>query len=172
MNPVTEFRTTTLNYSLNEFAKAAHVSRVAVQRTESGCYPQVPPAITQLILDHPTLLADGTSLLSDEEINAAYSLFQTRTRRLTYLHGLLTPSLPITPPFTSPVVHWRLTSGVPSQLLFCKLLCLHPHVVNQVETGRQTKLPKQMLAALEEAGYDDELIEELSRRQAIYSGTK
>ena len=183
------------NYSLGEFAKASGCTRVAVQRKESGCYTAVHDGIMTALLSRPTVLTDGTSLLSTDEIAQAYETFQTRTRRLTYLSQLLKPYLPPLPPYhstshlnqplpikplsikppvgvPSPIVHWRLDSGVASQLQFCKLLCLHPHTVNQAESGAQRKLPRQMLAALAQAGYDDGLIEELSKRQADYYDSK
>lgn len=181
LSPLTQWRHEH-NFSLGEFAKAAHCTRVAVQRTESGCYTAVPSGIVDALLSRPTILTDGTSLLSSEEIIAAYETFQTRTRRLTYLSGQLKPHLPplpvgvsslnpnLRPP--SPIVHWRLDSGVASQLQFCKLLCLHPVGVSNVEDGTQRKLPRQMLVALAEAGYDDELIETLSKRQADYYDSK
>lgn len=168
LNPVQEWRLVH-NYSLNEFAKAAGVSKVAVQRTESGCYTSVPDSIITTMLDRPTVLDDGTPLTHSDEIQSAYRVFQARTRRLTYLSHLLSPQLPTNIPVGgSPIVVWRLSSGVSSQLLLCKLLCMHPHVVNQLETGKQRKLGSQMLTALQEAGYDDEFIEQLSNRQAEY----
>lgn len=173
LSPISQWRHEH-NYSLGEFAKAANVTRVAVQRTESGCYTAVPDGIMSALLSRPTVLSDGTSLLSSDEITAAYETFQARTRRLTYLQGLLKPYLPPVNPVgvPSPVVHWRLDSGIASQLQFCKLLCLHPVGVANVEAGTQRKIPKQMLAAIAQAGYDDSLIEELSKRQAAYYDSK
>lgn len=172
LNPVHEWRLVN-NYSLNEFAKATGVSKVAVQRTESGCYTTVPSGIVDAILDRPTVLDDGTPLTHSDEISTAYRVFQARTRRLTYLTSKLSPTLPVgVSPAASPVVTWRLSSGVSSQLLLCKLLCMHPHVINQLETGKQRKLGSQMVEALTQAGYDDEFIEELSLRQAEYYDLK
>jgi hypothetical protein len=154
--------------SLAEFAKECGVSRVAVQRTESGCYIEVPPAIVTGLLNHLTVLSDGTPLTTENEIQAAYSEYQKQTRRDTYLQQKLLPDA--TPPVgVSPVVYWRLMSGVPSQLEFCKLLCLHPYVIDKTESGAQKSLPKQLVVVMQQAGYDDSLIELLDRKQQEYA---
>lgn len=167
-NPVHEARLQA-RQSLHEFAQACNVSRVAVQRTESGCYIAVPPAIVSHLLDLLVILPDGRPLTTDGEIQEAYHEFQREQRKQTYLAGSLVLDLPDFPVGVSPVVYWRLISGVASQLEFCKLLCVHPYVIDKTESGRQVKLPKQLLAALQDAGYDDTLIHELDRRQRIYA---
>lgn len=167
INPVKAARTQS-SQSLHEFAQACSVSRVAVQRTESGCYIEVPPAIVNYLLTVLYITDDGVPLTTEGEIHEAYKAFQLFTRRETYKFGVLSPAVHF-PVGVSPVVYWRLTSGVSSQLEFCKLLCLHPYVMNKVESGKQSKLPKQLLAALRDAGYDDTLIHDLSEAQREYA---
>lgn len=167
-NPVQQARLHA-GQSLHEFAQSCGVSRVAVQRTESGCYIAVPPAIIDRLLSLLFITPEGVPLTTDVEIQTAYSEFQKQTRRETYLAGRLTLDLPDFPVGVSPVYYWRLMSGVASQLEFCKLLCLHPYTIEKTENGVQQKLPKQLLAALREAGYDDTLIHELDRRQRLYA---
>jgi hypothetical protein len=165
MNPVHAFRLTR-GWSLGDFAKASNTSRVAIQRTESGVYTLVPPKIVSTILDHPTVLEDDTSLLTNEEIQDAYSNWQISTRRSAYLDQKLNWTLP--PVGGSPVVVWRYSSGVASQLEFCKLLCVHPFVINKTELGLQPTLPKQLVTALIDGGWDDSFIDELKVRQRVF----
>lgn len=166
-NPIREARLM-LDQSLHEFAQSCSVSRVAVQRAEAGCYIAVPPSIVNYLSGQLLVLPDETPLTTDVEIQTAYKTYQFLTRRDTYLDQVLSSGVTF-PVGVSPVVYWRLTSGVSSQLEFCKLLCVHPYVINKLESGVQHKLPKQLLAAMREAGYDDEMIETLSKAQALYA---
>lgn len=167
MNPIRDFREQ-LSLSLNDMARLASVTPLAIIRSEQGVFTSVPPSVVSAVLNSKIVVTrSGHALVDPDSIQEAYEAFQRFTRRSNY--GQLSPDLPPFKPGVSPLVHWRLTSNLPSQMGFCKAFCVHPSPVAQIERGLQRKLPGQLIDGLSEAGYDDIAIQELARRQMLYT---
>ena len=168
-NPVKDFRAQ-LSLSLRDLANLANVTPLAIVRTEQGVFTNVPPNIVSAMLS-TKLVVVGDYVLSDpDSIHEAYVAWQRYQRRANF--GKLTPELPPFKPMVSPLLHWRLTSSLPSQMGLCKAFCIHPSPVAQVETGKQRKLPTQLVDALAQAGYDDNTLQNLAHRQMKYTERK
>ena len=164
-NPIVEFRLAN-SLSQEALARMAGITRLAVMRTEQGIFSRIPPALISALLSKVMVTQEGDALTSDEEINLAYHKFQREVRRANY--GALTETLPEEIRGVSPLIHWRLKSGLASQMGLCRKFCIHPASVAQFESGLQKKLPDQVLEALLEAGYDEDTLQKLQARQLTY----
>lgn len=169
INPIREFRQVK-GLSVSALASMAGVTPLAVHRAEQGVFVRVPPSLVSPIIDSQLVTESGHALVDEDSLNDAYREFQRKTRRENY--GCLNQSLPEFKAGVSPLVHWRMLSGVESQMGLCSLLCVHPSPVRQVERGEQRKLPSQLVEALSESGYDDLAIHELAVRQERYYALK
>jgi transcriptional regulator with XRE-family HTH domain len=68
-----------------------------------------------------------------------------------------------------PFVQWRLSSGISAQIQIAKSFCIHPAHLSSYELRANTShTPPQIMTALREAGYSDELLSQLDRRYLEY----
>ncbi len=169
LNPIKEFRQVR-GLSVADLAGRAGVTPLAVHRTEQGVFAQVPPRLLYPVLQDVFITETGDVITDEDSLQEVYRKFQRFTRRQNY--GCLTESLPPFKAGVSPLVHWRMLSGVESQMGLCSLLCVHPSPIREIELGKQRKLPNQLVEALLESGYDDETIGQLAVRQERYYALK
>ncbi len=170
VNPIREFRTH-YNLSLSQLADLAGVTPLAITRCEQAVFTDIPPSIASAVLDkEPIVTSQGFVLSDPQSLHEAYVNYQRNQRKSSF--GLLTSTLPESQTNYSPLLHWRLHSGLSSQMGFCKAFCVHPGPVAQIEKGRQRALPKQLLDALMQSGYPRTTLDELHERQWIFTETK
>lgn len=169
LNPIREFRQAQ-GLSVADLAQRAGVTPLAVHRAEQGVFAQVPPRLVYPLLEAELITEEGYILSDEDSLNECYKAWVRKTRRANY--GCLTESLPPFKPGVSPLVHWRMLSGVESQMGLCSLLCVHPSPIRETELGKQRKLPNQLVEALLDSGYDDDTIQQLAYRQERYHALK
>lgn len=128
-----------------DLADMAGITRHAVLRTEQGVYALPPPSILSVFtsrLPHLNTLA----------LEESYRIWQTKARRRA---GLLFPDAPLVSPDATgrQFLNWRTFSlGITSRMELCRLLCVHPAVVEKYEKGQQHSMPDQLFQALRESG--------------------
>ncbi len=169
-NPIREFREH-YDLSLSNLAKLAGVTPLAITRCEQAVFTDIPPNVEAAILSKEPIITTKGFVLSDpESLREAYRNYQHRTRVASF--GILTPTLPENNSGISPLLHWRLSSGLTSQMGFCKAFCVHPGPVAQIEKGRQRALSLQLVDALKESGYSQETLVALQERQLFFTRPK
>lgn len=153
-----------------DLASTARITPLAVHRTEQGVYSRVPPSLARPITQSEFITQDNYVLSDEDSLHECYQAWVRQTRKQNY--GCLTESLPDFKAGVSPLVHWRMLSGVESQMGLCSLLCVHPSPIREIERGTQRKLPIQLVEALIDSGYDDDTIQQLAVRQERYYALK
>jgi DNA-binding XRE family transcriptional regulator len=166
VNPLKEFRLI-LGLTQQELANLAHVTRHAVLRTEQGVYALPSLTIMSSLLTTAQRLGHfplqyshtGTAVGDSRTMEAVYTTWVTAKRRRAGLAiSGMEPPVPLVSPAISAdgFLSWRVNHlRIASRMEFCRLLCVHPAVVEKFEKRRQPHLPEQLHTALQEAGLLD-----------------
>ena len=142
-----------------ELAAVAKVSFPTVQRTEQGLMPSIPHDIYRALYGHD----NGMKYI---EFNFKVDAWKTSTRRVhkKYLDYLIEH-----PEEWYTWLEFR--EGVStSKAGFCKLYCIHPHVLDHFEApdkiGKRTKLASKIREAFYDAGVSEKDLDAIEAKLA------
>lgn len=153
-NPFRKFRTE-LGISQTEFGKLCGVSKHAILRLEQGAYDRPLPAVMDYIL--------GVSDISAYSLVDDYEEFQKAVRQQDPLiFGPMALSLMNKPRRAHPLTYLRNLQHL-NQTELAKKLCISQTVINNFEIKYTTQhtVPKQLLQALKDNGYQHSALQAL-----------
>lgn len=149
------------DWTLESLASKVGCSKVLLIRAEQGCYPEPMPILMEFWTKDPRV--DDRLRPDPVVLRVEYREFQRETRKANY--GALYDRFNFKnfAVGVHPFVAWRESSDLnPTQV--CKLFCLHPSLIYKFETQHWlcNDLPKPLVEALNESGYRDEVLTDLS----------
>ncbi len=178
-NPLREMRLR-LGWTLDKTARLMATSRQFIIRSEQAVYADPPPRLTELLLDHtepnipdlPNPGAVGVGMSDELIVYQLYHLFQVQTRRENYGKLITDFDFPIHPAYSlqHPFVLWRTRSGINARIGPSKLFCVHPALISKFEIRPHlcTTAPKELITALRDSGYDEELLDSFAQAYDTY----
>lgn len=159
-NPLKDLRQE-CNFTLEEVADRASVSKLFLIRAEQGCFSSCPERLVEFYGRYVDL--------DYLETASKYLEFQSVTRVGNYGRLIEPWEFPKEIP-DHPFIHWRQCSGLKAQISISKLFCIHPAVVFKFENKPRTinSVPQQLQDALLESGYERVTINLLSTAYAEF----
>lgn len=147
-----------LGLSISQVAAFADLHRAVIIRSEQGCYASIPPRLYSFLVGR---LGEG-----DPSIALDYQRWVGEKRADSF--GQLSSRLPDYIRQVHPFVQWREYSDL-NRNQFCKAFCVNTGTVIRFENNIvQQTVPDQLIEALAEAGYPQEIIQELHIRYRLY----
>lgn len=157
MNPLKEARLA-FNWTQNELAREANITPNALIKNEQGLYPEPSNKVVLALGGDQRMIADY-KLWRLEHLDAACSFF-TRHKEILGLQ----PSGGL-----NPFICWRVHHlHIDSRLEFCKLLVLHPAVVQKYEQGEMRTMPESLYETLRRVGVSHDSVIYLNRLGESY----
>lgn len=143
VNPLKQLRLSK-NWSLDQVADSAELSRLLIIRSEQGCYKNIPPKLLDFYQD----VVDFDLV----ELNLSYVNFQVLTRQSNY--GLLPVGFLRIWPEKNPFTALRKVGKVSMAQVY-KGFCVHPTILHKLENQPNlcATIPSDLLKALTTAGY-------------------
>ena len=137
MNPIVALRKE-LRITQKELAEQAHITEQVVLKAEQGLYPTLPPSLLRMV--------SQLSELAPGLIEANYEAWINEELKKTKLPSVGNQMV------TNPVnfKEWRQKvcelNDVPNSVNgLCKLLKIHPYVIQKYESGRMKGVPIQLI---------------------------
>lgn len=168
VNPLVTLRESA-GLTVTELSEYADLSLGAVIRAEQGVYTSP----SQVLLDALWRRAPEDDLHDYGILLAEYHNFQELTRRSNY--GALDTKFDFadcvdTTPATHPFLQWRIDSEIEARIQISKLFCVHPALIFKFEAQPWlcATIPKDLLYALQQSGYDSDLLESFAAAYAVY----
>lgn len=156
-----------LNLTQAQLAKYADMSQNAIVKFEHGLYAEPSSSIISALfrVSLTRFQVSSSDFINYRDlITVAYKKWRVnkiRAARSVIFKGRQYGSLP-RPVGLHPFADWRINYlGVTSQMELCKLLCLHPSILSQYESGRTFSMPHEIKFALNACDLPEITIEAL-----------
>jgi len=157
-NPLKEARLS-LNLTQSELASQANITPNALIKYEQGLYPEPSPKILTALTTALDQDSDYPGVLTKAYYN--WRMDKLLDARVVFRHNHVVRGLHPTGGI-SPFVCWRLYHlHISSRLEFCKLLVLHPAVVQKYEEGQMRTMPVSLYETLVLVGIEKDSVDYL-----------